>query len=609
LIDAQSAPRYFNGGPQNVGVQLGANSHRLTDVDLDCAEAITIAPYLLPKTKAKFGRQSARASHWLYYTDLCTTCDGAAIQFTTVEGNKLVELRIGGGDKGAQTVFPGSVHKDTGEPILWEEDGEPADIDGLDLLTRIKCIAAFCLIARAWPPLGGRHDAARMLGGLLARAGWDEYRIKLAAETIARAAGDEEWKDRVTAAKDQAQEFHDGGHAYGYPKLVEIVGKKTAKRVADWLDYDARSDPTDPPPGAAANTVIHSLCAATVTMKAVTWLWPNRFAIGKLGLLVGLPDEGKGQVLADIAARVTCAAEWPCGEGIAPLGNIIMLTAEDDPADTVVPRLAAAGADLKRIHFVNMVSDAGKNRMFSLVTDLQRLRQKIAEIGGVVLILIDPISAYLGHGKVDSFRTTDVRAVLGPVVDLAGVCKLAIIAIMHFNKKVDITNALLRISDSLAFGATARHVYGVVGDAENKRKLVVRAKNNLASADMADKALAYRFGLRQVGRDPETGQEIWAPHVIWESQYVDVTATEAMQAATSNKAPAARDEAKKFLKDELANGPKAVKKIEDAAEGNGISWRTVERAKRDLHVTARKGALDEGWTWELPTAARPRWND
>jgi hypothetical protein len=86
------------------------------------------------------------------------------------------------------------------------------------------------------------------------------------------------------------------------------------------------------------------------------------------------------------------------------------------------------------------------------------------------------------------------------------------------------------VSDSLAFGATARHVYGVVNDAEHQRKLVVRAKNNLASASRADKALAYRFGLRQVGIDPENKQEIWAPHVIWESQYVDVTAAEAMQA-------------------------------------------------------------------------------
>jgi hypothetical protein len=84
----------------------------------------------------------------------------------------------------------------------------------------------------------------------------------------------------------------------------------------------------------------------------------DRFAIGKLGLLVGLPDEGKGQILADMAARVTRGAEWPCDEGRAPQGNIVLLSAEDDAGDTVVPRLLAADANLDRVEIVNMVRDA-----------------------------------------------------------------------------------------------------------------------------------------------------------------------------------------------------------------------------------------------------------
>jgi hypothetical protein len=256
-----------------------------------------------------------------------------------------------------------------------------------------------------------------------------------------------------------------------------------------------------------------------------------------------------------------------------------------------------------------MVCAGGKDRMFSLVTDLKMLRQKIAEVGDVALIEIDPISAYLGVGKVDSFRTTDVRAVLGPVVDLANECKVAIIGIMHFNKKVDVTNALLRVSDSLAFGATARHVYGVVNDAENKRKLLVRAKNNLASAEL-DKALAYRFGARMVGIDPQSGKEIWAPHVVWEGQHVDVTAIEAMQAASDNKAPAARDEAKKFLNDMLASGPVPKTDIQEAAEANGIAERTLFRAKSELKIMAKRDAPGGGWTWRLPDQPRPRhWSE
>jgi putative DNA primase/helicase len=338
-------------------------------------------------------------------------------------------------------------------------------------------------------------------------------------------------------------------------------------------------------------------------MSALQWLWPDRFAIGKLGILAGLPDEGKGQVFADMAARVTRGSEWPCGEGVAPQGNVILLSAEDDPQDTVVPRLAAAGADLDRVEIVSMVRDSNKNRMFSLVTDLALLRQKIAEVGNVRLVLIDPISAYLGFGKIDSFRTTDVRAVLAPVVELAAELKVAIIGIMHFNKKVDITNALLRISDSLAFGATARHVFAVIDDPDNHRKLFVKGKNNLARSEI--KALAYSFESRDVGRDHDTGERISAPHIVWQSTHVDVTATEAMQAATTSKAPAARDKAKNFLTGLLASGPMPVHDIKDAAEANAIAWRTVERVKQGLGVIAKKTALDGGWTWLLPTAQQP----
>jgi AAA domain len=131
---------------------------------------------------------------------------------------------------------------------------------------------------------------------------------------------------------------------------------------------------------ASSTATLHSVRAAGVTMTSVDWLWPNRFAIGKLGIVAGLPDEGKGQVLCDIAARVTRSREWPCSEGRAPRGKVILLTAEDDLADTVVPRLTAADADLDCIEIIKMVHDGNGDRMFSLLTDPQLLRQKIIEV-------------------------------------------------------------------------------------------------------------------------------------------------------------------------------------------------------------------------------------
>jgi hypothetical protein len=607
IIGAEAAPRHFNGEPQNVGIILGPSSHGLTDVDLDCAEAVAIAPYVLPPTGAKFGRTSKRASHWLYNTDLSATEDTAVFQFRAPKTLEMIlELRIGGGNKGAQTVFPGSTHEE-GETIAWDEEGEPASVDGDDLHRRVRAIAAYSLLASHWPKeRGGRHYCALVLGGFLSRTGRTPGTIRVIAEAITRAAGDEEWKDRREAAKDAAEAHGNGKRTCGLTALREVFGDDVADKVAEWLNYSGGSTETgEERQGNTASGILQSARASTYQMTAIQWIWPGRFAVGKLGLIAGLPDEGKGQIFCDIAARITRGDKWPCDEGPAPQGNVILLTAEDDINDTVVPRLASAGADLNRIEIVRMVRDAKQDRMFSLITDLNLLRQKIIEVGDVRMVQIDPISAYLGVKQMDSFRTTDVRAVLGPVTELATEQKVSILGIMHFNKKVDVTNALLRISDSLAFGATARHVYAVIDDAENKRKLFVKGKNNLAPKDA--KALAYDFGASEVGTDKETGEVIWAPHIIWHPQHVDVTATEAMQAANETKSPAARDDAKKFLKELLATGPVPKRDIEEAAEANCVSERTLHRAKNELGIIAKRDAPGGGWTWRMPPADKRYW--
>ena len=205
IIDASNAAHYFNGGQMNIGVKLGPSSHGLTDVDLDCEEARAIAPYILPRTGAIFGRASSRAAHRLYYTDLSVTADKAVLNFDDpTTGGRLLELRIGG-NSGVQTVFPGSIHEE-GEPIAWEERGEPASVDGDALARRIHELAAYALIARYWPAPGlkARHNAALVVGGFLARAGKISQDIKLAAEAIARAADDSEWRNRLEAAQDAA---------------------------------------------------------------------------------------------------------------------------------------------------------------------------------------------------------------------------------------------------------------------------------------------------------------------------------------------------------------------------------------------------------------------
>jgi hypothetical protein len=73
-----------------------------------------------------------------------------------------------------------------------------------------------------------------------------------------------------------------------------------------------------------------TLKASSYTARGITWMWPNRFAVGKLGLIGGLPDKGKGLIGCDICACVTNKQPLPCAEGSAPQGSVLYFTAEDD---------------------------------------------------------------------------------------------------------------------------------------------------------------------------------------------------------------------------------------------------------------------------------------
>jgi hypothetical protein len=337
--------------------------------------------------------------------------------------------------------------------------------------------------------------------------------------------------------------------------------------------------------------------AADLGMRGVDWLWPGRFARGKFGLVAGMPDMGKGQIAAFIAAAVTAAIDLPCDEGNAIQGNVIWFNAEDGARDTVLPRLVAAGADADRVHFVDSVLIAGEEKHFSLVTDLHLLRKAINRIGNVTLVIIDPVSAYLGVGKVDSRSATDVRGTLTPLKVLAEELHVAVIGIAHFNKKDDIKSALLRVSDSIAYVAAARHVYAVLDDPEDKdSKLFVKAKNNLAKDT---KALRYGMSVKTVGHDTKLGVDINAPYIIWHPQHVEITANEAMQAAGGHTA---KREAREFLLERLEAGPVNSDDLVEEAKQEGIAKRTLDRAKKALGVKSRKqqGKTDGPWFWELP---------
>jgi putative DNA primase/helicase len=140
----------------NVGGILGSPSNNLTDIDLDCQEAIDLADQYLPRTGSVFGRASKPRSHHLY---LCTGVALTRAFRDPIDENMIVELRgdTRNGKPGMQTVLPGSIHVISGELIEWEEDGEQLLIDYVELHQHVMNLAMGVLVVRYCP--GVRTDA------------------------------------------------------------------------------------------------------------------------------------------------------------------------------------------------------------------------------------------------------------------------------------------------------------------------------------------------------------------------------------------------------------------------------------------------------------------
>ena len=327
-----------------------------------------------------------------------------------------------------------------------------------------------------------------------------------------------------------------------------------------------------------------------VESQSVTWLWGNRLAIGKLTLLAGDPGIGKSQIATDIIARLTTGTKWPDG-GMTPEGSVIMLSAEDSASDTIRPRLEAAGADLKRVHILRAaVAEDGTTITFSLQRDLTLLADKLREIGDVVLAVIDPITSYLG--QIDSHRTTDVRAALEPLAEWAETLCVAVLGITHPPKAAQ-SKALNAITGSLAFVAAARLVFIAVEEPETERRLLLPVKNNLGPPAPG---IGYRLAQTFVSGN------ILASHVVWDRGLVTLTANEAVRSNGADRSTLR--EAKEFLREELANGPRATDDVRKAAAAAGLSWSSVRRAQEELRIKPRKAGLTGGWEWRLPEDAQ-----
>ncbi len=218
----------------NIGILLGEPSKGLIDVDLDCEQAIFLAPHFLPETGRIHGRKTKPNSHFWYW---CTPTP-APLKLCDVDNSCLVEIR----STGQQTIVPPSVHP-SGEIVRWFAKGRSGRVEETLLLLCVKRLAAATLLARHWPNQGSRNDAALALAGMLLQAGWDDAEVEEFISLVAQAAGDEESKARKNAARATRKRIDKGGTFTGRPSLEKLLGATVVDRACEWLGIGKLSTP------------------------------------------------------------------------------------------------------------------------------------------------------------------------------------------------------------------------------------------------------------------------------------------------------------------------------------------------------------------------------
>jgi hypothetical protein len=369
---------------------------------------------------------------------------------------------------------------------------------------------------------------------------------------------------------------------------------------------------------------------ADVKPQNTRWLWPGRIPLGRVTLLVSDPGLGKSLLTLDIAARVSAGTPWPdqnfatashhdrfdqkgeigrTGEAethtssshrffpsppvpISP-SSVLLLSAEDDLADTVRPRLEALGADCEKILAIDSIPGENANdvpRAFALNRDLARLRRLLDAVPDCRLIIIDPISAFLG--ATNEHGNADIRTLLAALTTIARERNSAVLIVSHLRKKEGA--AIYRTMGSLAFVAAARAVWLLCKDpADSSNRLLLPLKNSLAPA-----ACGLAFVIESRDRTPLIR---WSPDTVNVAPEVVLT----MPARPRGRPDDDRQYAMSWLKEKIANAPLLVRQVREDAAAFGIANATLRRAFRSLDGQAmRAGFPFKSWYWKLPTTAQ-----
>jgi AAA domain len=410
-----------------------------------------------------------------------------------------------------------------------------------------------------------------------------------------------------------------------YTSLVEICEKRCENHDEDYrdmarkharnivkkpvgdgsLELNQKPD-ADSPAGKQATQTnatanLNIVTADKVETKKVRWLWDKRVPFGKLTVFAGNPDEAKSLVSLYVAAQLTRGQRIFDSDTIIPPSEVLIMAAEDEPNDTIVPRLMAAEADLSKVHILQSVilkdgqGQTSDEREIQLDTDIKGIENFVVANPDIRLIIIDPISSYLGDTKMGGEK--EIRRLLNPLRTFAARTGISIVMIMHFNKSVE-ASAIHRVGGAVAFTGVARAVWAFMSDPADEANLglrkMLKVKANLAATSTG--GLTYEVKTRPVQIE---GEYDYQPYVAFVGK-TDKTASDLLMSGKAAHRPdTEKTDAKEWLQEFMSeNGAEAASDVQSFGRKEGHSLRTLYRAKDELGYVSEK--LGRKWYWKRP---------
>jgi hypothetical protein len=329
---------------------------------------------------------------------------------------------------------------------------------------------------------------------------------------------------------------------------------------------------------------------STVVPVQIEWLWPNRIPQGKLTILAGEGGVGKSFLSLSVATIVSRGATWPDLPTVGVRqGHVVVLTAEDDLADTIVPRLKAMGANLEHIHSLGTGKDSKGKPIPITLGQVDRFKEVVARHPATRLVIVDPLPSFLPSG-VDDHKNSEVREALKPLIEFAFEHRITIIGITHFGKTPS-SRAVNRVIGSVAYANLARAVWCVVSDPEDEtRRLMLAAKHNLTGDRTG---MAYRIVV-----DPDG-----SARVEWEPAPVDTRLSDVLGSDGGKAKAERRLRAIAWLQELLAKGPVLSDDVKTKAAVAGFGKHLIWEVRAEAGVIAQKGPqANAPWYWTLAPA-------